>query len=102
MPAEVKLKFAQKKRSLSLWKKECGQATMLRTRMVAFATGFAVTGAAIAHFVWKDLCADSLSLSSNVKSPLFFFFGFHRGWNKGGCFACFLSSCSYVVVLVVR
>nr|DAD43426.1 TPA_asm: hypothetical protein HUJ06_001656 [Nelumbo nucifera] len=40
---------------------------MLRTRLVSFALGFSVAGAAISHFVWRDLWADRHSLSSDMK-----------------------------------
>ncbi|XP_031478911.1 uncharacterized protein LOC116249787 [Nymphaea colorata] len=45
---------------------------MLRTRLLFFTLGFATTGAAISHFVWRDLWAAHHSTSSQVKDK----FGF--------------------------
>ncbi|KAF8393761.1 hypothetical protein HHK36_019959 [Tetracentron sinense] len=40
---------------------------MLRTRLLSFAFGFSVAGAAISHLVWRDLWIDQHSLSSEMK-----------------------------------
>uniref|UniRef100_A0A7N0VLT7 Uncharacterized protein n=1 Tax=Kalanchoe fedtschenkoi TaxID=63787 RepID=A0A7N0VLT7_KALFE len=40
---------------------------MMRTRLLWFAAGFAITGAAISHFVWRDLLIDRTSLVSEMK-----------------------------------
>ncbi|XP_077229333.1 fanconi anemia group D2 protein [Tasmannia lanceolata] len=40
---------------------------MLRTRLVSFALGFSTAGAAISHFVWKEMWSDRSSLSSEIK-----------------------------------
>ncbi|KAM3266457.1 hypothetical protein P3S67_028700 [Capsicum chacoense] len=40
---------------------------MMRTRLVWFTFGFASASATITHFIFKDLWADRLSLSSQMK-----------------------------------
>ncbi|XP_020531874.1 uncharacterized protein LOC18448718 isoform X2 [Amborella trichopoda] len=40
---------------------------MLRTRLLSFSLGFTVAGAAITHFMWKDLWKSYSSLSSMIK-----------------------------------
>ncbi|XP_019059077.1 PREDICTED: uncharacterized protein LOC104822455 [Tarenaya hassleriana] len=40
---------------------------MLRTRLLWFTLGFSVTGASIAHLIWRDLYADRYSISSDMK-----------------------------------
>ncbi|KAK6914523.1 hypothetical protein RJ641_021844 [Dillenia turbinata] len=44
-----------------------GGAIMLRIRLLSFAVGFSVTGAAISHFFWRDLMNDRFSISSQLK-----------------------------------
>ncbi|XP_021907149.1 uncharacterized protein LOC110821581 isoform X2 [Carica papaya] len=39
---------------------------MLRTRLLWSTLGFSVTGAAIAHFVWRDLYAGRHALSAET------------------------------------
>lgn len=39
---------------------------MLRTRLLWFTLGFSVTGASIAHLVWRDLYAERFAISSDV------------------------------------
>lgn len=39
---------------------------MLRTRLLWFTLGFSVTGASIAHIVWRDLYAERFAISSDV------------------------------------
>ncbi|XP_058094270.1 uncharacterized protein LOC131240183 [Magnolia sinica] len=39
---------------------------MLRTRLLWFAVGFSVAGAAISHVVWKDLLNERSSISSQM------------------------------------
>nr|ABK20920.1 unknown [Picea sitchensis] len=40
---------------------------MLRKRIFSFAFGFSVTGAAIAHFVWKDLWSSHAAVSLQTR-----------------------------------
>ncbi|XP_018486412.1 uncharacterized protein LOC108856994 isoform X1 [Raphanus sativus] len=40
---------------------------MLRTRLLWFTLGFSVTGASIAHLVWRDLYAERFAISSDMK-----------------------------------
>ncbi|KAL0817565.1 hypothetical protein Bca101_074009 [Brassica carinata] len=39
---------------------------MLRTRLLWFTLGFSVTGASVAHLVWRDLYAERFAISSDV------------------------------------
>lgn len=47
--------------------KEEGRTKMFRTRMFSFAFGFSVTGAAIAHFVWRDLWSSHGAVSLQTR-----------------------------------
>ncbi|KAJ0234077.1 hypothetical protein HA466_0276220 [Hirschfeldia incana] len=40
---------------------------MLRTRLLWFTLGFSVTGASVAHLVWRDLYAERFAISSDMK-----------------------------------
>ncbi|CAN8260131.1 unnamed protein product [Cochlearia groenlandica] len=40
---------------------------MLRTRLLWFTLGFSVSGASIAHLVWRDLYAERFAISSDMK-----------------------------------
>ncbi|KFK38217.1 hypothetical protein AALP_AA3G084100 [Arabis alpina] len=40
---------------------------MLRTRLLWFTLGFSVSGASIAHLVWRDLYAERYAISSDMK-----------------------------------
>ncbi|KAL1211986.1 hypothetical protein V5N11_023956 [Cardamine amara subsp. amara] len=40
---------------------------MLRTRLLWFTLGFSVTGASVAHLVWRDLYAERFAISSEMK-----------------------------------
>ena len=43
---------------------------MIRTRLLWLGVGFSVTGAAISHFIWRDLWVDRYALVSDVSNPL--------------------------------
>ncbi|GMY33792.1 hypothetical protein FCV25MIE_29034 [Fagus crenata] len=40
---------------------------MIRTRLLWLGVGFSVTGAAISHFIWRDLWVDRYALVSDMK-----------------------------------
>ncbi|XP_006299004.2 uncharacterized protein LOC17891096 [Capsella rubella] len=40
---------------------------MLRTRLLWFTVGFSVSGASIAHLVWRDLYAERFAITSDMK-----------------------------------
>ncbi|CAN6894750.1 unnamed protein product [Brassica oleracea] len=48
-------------------KEEGRKKKMLRTRLLWFTLGFSVTGASVAHLVWRDLYAERFAISSDMK-----------------------------------